>query len=216
MSVTEVRLGISLEVDHHIWQNCTDLAEPLRQQMASGKYDEMSVLPIPLTINEWRLENRSARKRAQRAANRGYAAGPLAREEWQDDIYRINTSAKYRQGRPMSNGYLVPPQDTPLPHYPCPRHAIRTQGVWTGSGHLVGYITLIRAGELALVSQLLGHDSFLKDDIMFLLFQSVLLREIEADPAALMVYNRHDSGTPGLVEFKERLGFQAMPVEWLP
>lgn len=219
MSATEVRLGISLEVDAHMWQNCTDLAEPLRQQMTEGRYDEMSVLPIPLDLEEWRSENRTARRRANRARHRGYWARGFERAWHADHIHAINTSTDQRQGRPMSKGYRDYPSDSPLPEYPCARHAIRTTGVFTVVGDLetlVAYLVMIRAGELALVSQILGHADHLENEVMFLLFEKALEREIEADPAALVVYNRHDSGTPGLRFHKELLGFQPMPVEWLP
>ena len=215
MSTVLTRLGISLEVEC-----CGDghgEGRPLLSQLTLGSYDEMSVMPIPLTVAEWREEHRTARRRADRAHGRGYFAGTLQRENHPDDIHAINTSATYRQGRPMSHGYSVYPTDSPLPGYPCARHAIRTTGVFhAASLKLVAYLTMIRAGQLALVSQILGHADHLENEIMYLLFECALEREIAADPEGLVVYNRHDSGTDGLRFFKERLGFQAMPVEWLP
>jgi hypothetical protein len=37
----------------------------------------------------------------------------------------------------------------------------------------------------------------------------------QSDRGGVLFYNRHDSGTSGLVYFKERLGFAAGDVEWL-
>lgn len=211
-----IRLGISLETvcDGHL---CNMVSFSLYEQMCSGRYDEMSVMPLPMTIADWRAEHRTARKRADRAAGRFYNTGTLAREAFDEDIYDINMSAGWRQGRPMSRAYTQRQRFSPLPEYPCSRHAIRTTGVWAEDWTtLVGYLVMIRAGELALVSQILGHADHLENEIMYLLFEHALEREIAADPEGLVVYNRHDSGTDGLRFFKERLGFQPMPVEWLP
>ena len=214
---TLISLGIALEVDHCDEAQAT--AAPLLSQMQTGAYDEMSVLPVPLNLDEWRAEHRTARKRADRARHRGYWVREFERAEWADHIHAINTSTNVRQGRPMTNGYRTHSDYPRLPEYPCPRHAIRTTGVFGADDDteaLFGYLVMIRAGELALVSQILGHADRLQDEIMYLLFEHALQREIDADPGCLVVYNRHDSGTDGLRFFKERLGFQPMPVEWLP
>lgn len=212
-TATDIRLAISLEVGCGFGG---EDAVPLLEQMQSGKYDEMSVMPLPVTLAQWRQEHRTARRRADRAAARGYRAGILRRELWENDIYAINTSADYRQGRPMSPAYMQMQEFSPLPEYPCPRHAVRVSGVWSGLHQLVAYLVMIRAGELALVSQILGHSMYLDDEIMYLLFEHALGLEVAADPEALVVYNRHDSGTDGLRFFKSRLGFEPMPVKWLP
>lgn len=207
-----VALGIELRGECEL-SGCAEFAEPLHRQLSHG-YEVCSVLEIPVGVDRWREDHRTARKRADRAERRGYVAGDLEREKWENDIWRINTSTPERQGRPMANGYTKPVTFSPLTNYPCRQHAIRTSGVWTGSGHLVGYLTMYRCGDLALVSQILGHATFLADEIMFLLFQHALGRETHTP--GVVVYNRHDSGTDGLRWFKERLGFEAVPVEWLP
>lgn len=209
MSAVDVRLAISLELA------CEHADSSLYRQLASGKYDEMAVMPLPLTIAEYRGEHRTARNRADRCYGRGYRAGPLARERYANDIHKINLSAKMRQGRPMAAGYLERYEYEPLPDYPCERHATRISGVWE-LDTLVAYLVMIRAGELSLVSQILGHADHLDNGIMFLLFEEAISREIAADPRALVVYNRWDSGTDGLRTHKRMLGFEPMPVEWLP
>jgi hypothetical protein len=207
------RVAISLEVDHEP-HTCRELAIPLLAQLASGRYDRCSVLPIPASTEEWEVAHRTARKRATRAEARGYTVRQVNREEHEDDIYAINRSLTHRQGRPMADAYLERPSFSPLPDYPCARHRIRTWGVFTSSQRLVGYLTLYRAGDLVLVSQILGHGTYLDDEIMYLLF-SVALRAQTGNPG-VVVYNRHDSGTDGLRFFKERLGFREEHVEWLP
>lgn len=182
-------------------------------QLAAGGYDRCSVLELPVSLEEWRAEHRTARKRASRAERLGYRFAEIRREDYADDIYRINTSLEERQGRPMSNGYMTRQSYAPLPDYPCPRHRITTYGVLR-HGRLWAYAWVYRAGDLALVSSILGHGDALRDDVMFLLMQCVVAAETGQD--GLLVYNRHDSGTEGLRYYKERCGFTEQQVEWLP
>ena len=208
---TATAVRISLEVDHE--GACGDLARPLLLQLSEG-YEECAVLPVPGSLEAWREARRTARKRAARAYRRGYHAGPLKRETWAEDMYEINVSRSHRQGRPMASGYRRREVMSPLPDYPCGRHCVRATGVWTDNGHLVAYLMMYRVGELALVSQILGHGDHERNEIMFLLFEDALRREI--DQGGVVVYNRWDSGTDGLREFKSRLGFEPAGVVWAP
>lgn len=203
---------ISLEVGCDFTE-CVQFASPLYEQLSSGKYDECAVLEIPDTIDEWKAEHRTARKRAARAQRRGYYVREFKREHHEDEIHAINTSRAHRQGRPMSHGYTTRQTFGPLPAYPCDRHRVRTWGVFTAESVLVGYLYLYRAGDLVLVSQSLGHGDYERDEIMFLLYAVAL--EHETGNPSFLVYNRWDSGTDGLREFKARLGFEPAEVEWL-
>lgn len=210
-----VRLGISIWCPWLWCKDYTELGLPLLEQMSSGKYDECAVMPLPQSVEAWETEHRTARKRAWRAQALGYSVGPLEREKWERDIHRINTSAPYRQGRPMGEGYLHMTAFSPLPEYPCALHAIRVTGVWSGADDLVAYLVMFRAGDLALVSQVLGHADHEANGIMYLLFREALAAEGKIGPG-VCVYNRFDSGTDGLRFLKQRIGFEPTPVEWLP
>lgn len=217
MTVLEATQGISLDIRCGFGgENAVSLLE----QLQSGKYREMSVLEIPRTVEDWRSEHRTARKRADRAYKRGYVTDNLGFTGG-SAFDEINQSAAERQGRPMGQSYLNPRSFSQLPEYPCPLHATRVSGCYGTDGGLVAYIVIQRAGELALVSQILGHKRVLKDEIMSLLFQHALGRETFAP--GLMVYNRHDSGWTnpatgrnGLQDWKEWHGFEERLVEWLP
>jgi hypothetical protein len=209
---TATMTRISLEVDCS--DKCADLAGPLYQQLRRG-YEECAVLPLQ-PVTEWRDERRTARKRADRAEGRGYRYTAIHRHRRVDEIHAINVSAPERQGRPMSPGYRQRPSETPLPAYPCERHAVRTYGVEDRDGLLVAYSVIYRAGQLALVSQILGHAAFLADEVMYLLVQGILKTEHRIDPDGFLVYNRFDSGTDGLRWFKQRLGFERTEVAWAP
>jgi hypothetical protein len=212
VSVTETALRISLELDCEGSELCARISRPLLEQLDSGDYELCSVLELPQSIGAWLAEHRTARKRATRSGRRGYVVGELRREEHADAMFAINTSAQRRQGRRMAAAYGVRQTYSPLPEYPCARHATRVSGI-SLEDELVGYLVMLRAGDLALVSQILGHAEHLEQEIMYQLFAGALAREIDAGPG-LCVYNRHDSGTDGLRFYKERLGFEEVAVEW--
>lgn len=172
----------------------------------------VSVLALPSGYRGWEAAHRTARKRRARAARLGYRFDQIDRSRHSDAIYAINTSMSERQGRPMAAGYLERHQYAPLPEQPCDLHRIYTYGVLR-HGRLVAYLVLHRVGELALVSQILGHGAHLADDVMYLLVAGTI--EDQLPIGGFVYYNRHDSGTSGLVYFKERLGFAATDVEWL-
>jgi hypothetical protein len=210
MLTLERTAAVSMEVG---CDGCTDFSGPLFIQLSAGKYGECSVLELPASVQEWRDEHRTARKRASRAERLGHRFSQIAREDYTDDIYAINTSLDIRQGRQMTDAYKVSVRFAPLPHYTCDRHAVHAYGVLKEE-RLVAYLWLYRSGELALVSSILGHGGYLRDDIMYLLMKGVI--DAEAPHGGFLVYNRHDSGTDGLRYYKDRCGFKETAVEWLP
>jgi hypothetical protein len=206
-TMTATRVSLETDCERHL---CRELALPLFTQLVTG-YEMCSVLSVPPSVEAWRDDHRTARKRSDRATRLGYRFSEIRRELYDDDIFEINTSLERRQGRPMSAGYLERTHFMPLPEYPCERHVIATYGVLTGR-KLVAYLWLYRAGELALVSSILGHGQHLQSDVMYLLFQGAV--EAQADLGGYFVYNRADSGTEGLRYFKSKLGFEATEVAW--
>jgi hypothetical protein len=192
---------------------CAEFAHPLYRQLARGPYDRCAVLGIPRTVGDWRAAHRTARKRANHARRLGYSARVIRRHEHVDELYAINTSLSERQGRPMSPGYLQRPSETPLPTYPCVRHGVHCYGVVDTDDVLRAYAWIYRAGDLALVSSILGHADHMGNDVMYLLFESAVECEGFAGPG-VFVYNRWDSGTDGLRYFKSKLGFAEAEVAW--
>jgi hypothetical protein len=211
MEATRVMIDAGLPCDHAF---CADHTGPLFTLLDVPKYSQGgSVLAVPQTASEWRSGHRTARKRAWRAERLGYRFAEVDTSLYPDDIYAINTSKEERQGRPMSPSYTVKrtvgalkPKQTR-----CPRHRTHTYGVLNGET-LVAYLTLHRAGDLAMVSQILGHGDHLRNDIMYLLAAGMV--EEQAGSGGWFYYNRHDSGTAGLVYYKERIGFRAADIAW--
>lgn len=208
ITATETRISLQGGCD---FDSCAQFAMPLHEQLSHG-YERCSVLEVPDSLAEWRDAHRTARKRADRCARLGYQFSEIRRELYLDDIHDINVSLTERQGRPMTQSYRERQTFLPLQEYRCDLHAIRTYGVLLDE-KLVAYLWLYRAGDLALVSSILGHGEHLANDVMYLLFENVLFEQIKH--GGFFVYNRHDSGTDGLRYFKERLGFEATEVAWL-
>lgn len=192
--------------------DCIVIADGLREKLDTPKYtDGVSLMPVPGSLEDWRGEHRTARKRADRCERLGYRFDEIDRSLYAEDIFAINTSLERRQGRPMSPGYLSRDLPGRLPIYRCPSHYIRTYGVLQDET-LRAYLTLYRSGDLALVSMILGHGDYLRDDIMYLLFAGVVADQ--AGQGGWFYYNSHASGTDGLRFFKERLGFRSADVAW--
>jgi hypothetical protein len=214
-TATDVRLGIALGMDEcEHSKPCLAFALPLFEQMGSGKYDECAVMELPHSREAWQEKHRTSRKRAWRAEHHGYFAARINRNEFEDDVWKINLSRPVRQGRPMSDSYRDRPS-FPKDEYPCHLHGVHAYGVLDGHGGLVAYLWMYRAGDLALVSQVLGHKDHEDFGIMHLLFREALAHESKIGPG-VCVYNRWDSGTPGLRQLKAWVGFEPVSVEWLP
>lgn len=215
MSATLERTTVTVNMERDCLDGgCVELAERTHAQLASGAYTwPCSLLPLPASVGEWEAEHRTARKRAWAAERAGYRFREFCRSEHADDIYAINTSAPERQGRPMSTGYLVRQQFSPLPAYPCERHAIRSYGVFDAADVLRAYTVVHRVGALVMFSQILGHADHLERHVMYLLVRGALAAQAHAGPG-FAFYNRADSGTDGLRFFKERCGFTATRIDW--
>lgn len=185
-------------------------------QLIAGGYDECSVLRLPRSLEEWEDGHRTARKRAWRSTRLGYTFAAIERSAYAGDVYAINTSLAHRQGRPMTAGYWERPSSEPEQRSECRRHGVHAYGVLREDElvgrALVAYAWIYRSGELALVSQILGHGGHLHADVMYLLARGVIEAELELGGA--LVYNRHDSGTDGLRYYKERIGFEPREVAW--
>jgi hypothetical protein len=192
---------------------CLEFALNLHKAVMDRKYRVgASIMETPETLSDWRAMHRTARKRADRCERLGYRFAEVDYSLHSEEMFAINTSLPTRQGRPMSDGYLKNIKRGKLPDFPCAVHRTTTYGVMSGQ-RLVAYMTLHRAGELALVSMILGHGDHLQNDVMYLLFQGIV--ENQAGLGGILYYNRWDSGREGLRFFKERLGFSEGSLEWI-
>ena len=211
-TMTATRVAIHLEAACYN-ADCTDLAFRFKKQLGVEHYSRgAAILEMPDSLQAWRDEHRTARKRADRSARLGYEFAEIDRSQFSDDIHEINVSLRERQGRPMTPGYTTYRPQGSLPDYPCDRHRIHTYGILQGE-RLRAYLTLYRVGELGMVSMILGHGDHLGNDIMYLLVYRTIGMQIEQ--GGTLYYNLWNSGTDGLRYFKERVGFVPVDLEWV-
>jgi hypothetical protein len=190
--------------------HCLEMAWRLKRQLDPAYSRDASVLPLLDSFHAYQASQRTARKRAARAARLGYRFATIDRAAHADDIHAINTSVPERQGRPMGPGYHERPVYGPNPLL-CRRHHVYTYGV-LAEDTLVAYLWLYRSGELAMVSSILGHADHLADNVMYQLFLGVLREQYPLGGTAF--YNLHSSGTDGLRFYKERVGLHPGTVRW--
>lgn len=208
-SVTAQTLQIGLEAD------CCDSTLPnqLHTQLSGGGYTwPMSVIPLTAHPDEYVQSLRTARKRAEKARRLGYQFDVFERCDYERDVNDINQSRAVRQGRPMADAYMKRQTFSPIGPQPCRRHFVAEYGVFDPFDTLVAYSIVIRSGELALVSQILGHGDHEHRGIMQLLGVEIYAHEYPQ--GGFLVYNRHDSGGDGLRQAKEWLRYQPMRIEW--
>lgn len=209
----QTTVAISMELPCQ-FPSCRDFAEPLFNQLNTPHYSTgASVMECPASLEEWRSEHRTARRAALRAERLGYRFAEVDNSEYATDIYRINTSRRERQGRPMASGYTIHRTHRTLSNAQtrCRRHRTHTYGVLFGET-LVAYLTLHRAGDLAMVSMILGHGDHEPAGIMYLLIQGVIADQVPQP--GVFYYNLHSSGGDGLRFKKERYGFRPSDIEW--
>ncbi len=211
MSATETATTVGL-VDGCGSPLCLKMGYELKLQL-DGYRRGAAIMPVPLTLDGYLAEHRTARRRAVRAGRMGYRFAEVQRRYYTFDIYRVNVSKAERQGRPMTAGYQERPRYGANPVL-CPRHHVYTYGVLDDNqrGRLVAYLWLYRSGELAMVSSILGHADYLDDGIMYLLYVGMIERE--ALRGGTIFYNLWRSGTDGLRFYKERVGLAEGDVEW--
>ena len=149
-----------------------------------------------------------------RCINRGYTFNFLDRNQLTDEIYSINTSADERQGKKMNETYLktneLYEQEEFTEYY----------GVFNKEGKLVSYIHVLFADEVAFIFKLLGHDNFLKDNIMYLMIfkaiEQIFKRKEDTYPnLKYIIYDSFFTNSEGLAFFKKRFRFAPYAVKWL-
>ena len=205
--------------------------EPFRKQVVSA------ILPVPDSMDIYikqmrKIHKGNAVRLVNRANNNGFLCSLFTMQNHIEDIVEINHSKQIRQGRKMKNSYLqtveefggLPNKLVPYKNPDCHLHYsqfygvfCRIQGYKQGSlivnKKLVGYVNLLRYGEIILYNRILGHGHYLNDGIMYLLNHAVLqwIIEIEAnhkENLKCIMYGGWFDGKEGLQKWKKRTLFQ--------
>lgn len=164
-------------------------------------------LAVWLPGSKW---NATAKNRLSYAHRHGFIDYLANWEAWnlfRNDIFKINTSAKERQGNPMSDGYLEYPEEKHIENT-CKHHRYELIMV-RHENTVLAYAIVHIAGDLMNISTILGHADFLKDSIMLPLMSRIQQVAIEAGCKAITYY-LWDSGTKGLQYHKHSVGFKSM------
>jgi len=142
----------------------------------------------------------SAEQYAKKARTRGYKIIEIDRNNFIEDLYRINTSVEIRQGRPMDEHY----QHKEL-HYPHLKN-YKYFGAINAAGNLMAYANLGLYGNFAAFDRLLGVRN--NDGAMHLMVTEIICQLIENGKYKYIMYDTYFGASPGLKAFKNMLGFE--------
>jgi hypothetical protein len=212
-------LTVQLEQGHTDIPACWSLPE---QEYRTGFYaaptNPLSVAVLPADGHSYEYGcSTVSRQNARYAAKHGYRYHRIDRADWEDDLYRIRSSAPFRQGRDMPPAYMQREtySSDAYPGLHCIRHIATVHGVFGPDDHLAGYMQVVQCGEIVRVNTILGHAAKLEDRLMWLLMVEAIKWHIDVCAARFFLYYTHESGHgPGLKYFKERLGFRPAWVTW--
>jgi hypothetical protein len=146
---------------------------------------------------------------SRKALRAGYLFEAIDPEAHRLAILEINQSASSRQGRRMDESYT-----TDLIQYPKDNHNAYF-GVFK-ENVMVAYLWVVKSGELAVLSRLLGHADHLSNGVMYLLITSYIEQELfKLHDVRFVMYDTFFGAGDGLKLFKTRCGFRPYKVKWL-
>lgn len=140
------------------------------------------------------------------ARKRGYSVQRINRNDYIDDIFRINTSEELRQGRKMEAQYL-----TLQTHYD-EAPPLRCYGVFNAEERLMGYCSFGVYGNFAATDRVLGIKN--GDGMMYLLLLEIICALIDEGTVNYLMYDTFLGAQEGLKSFKRRIGFQPYRVSY--
>ena len=170
---------------------------------------------IPKTKEEYESKisgKNSVMYYSRRCTKLGYYTDYFIKNKHLDDMYDINVSSDNRQGRSMSKQYLeeVPKEEK--------KEAVSYFGAFTSDKKLVGYIRIINTPNLYVISQLLGHDKYQNDNIMYLILHDLIISLIEKNKdnnkEVYLMYDTYFGGSQGIKLYKKRHAFKPYKVKW--
>jgi hypothetical protein len=218
------------EINNNLKRYVTS-GKPYRKQVISA------ILPVPLSLVDYvkrmrKIHKGNAVREVKKADKKEYYCEVFHMQNHVEDLVEINHSKEIRQGRKMTKSYQKDIKDyggfpvdlQPVESPECSVHFSQWMGVFKPmEGHkqgtllvgkkLVGYINLIRHGEIILYGSILGHGDFLNDGIMYLLnhrtIEWVLTPDIPDNQGIkYIMYAGWFDGTEGLQKWKKRTLFQ--------
>jgi hypothetical protein len=145
---------------------------------------------------------------SRRCAKLGYTFQSFNPNDEIDAIFEINTSSKERQGREMDESYKQLVAEWPNDE------VNNWFGIYSKEGKLVAYVWTYEVGEMVLINRILGHDDYLKENVMYLLMTSVVSTFVNDNRINFIMYDTFGKFENGLVMFKKRIGFKPFTVNF--
>ncbi len=185
-----------------------------RMKVTRSKKWGVALLPLPATFDVYQSDHTSLRKRRRHAMKDGYSHAIVSPLAHVDEIVAINRSVPARQGHPMAEHYLD--RDTVAKNA---ESITEMHGVFDREGQLRAYSVVRPIGDVAVISQILGHGDHLERGIMYLLMGEIVQTAIERrdslGSSRWLMYDTFWGATKGLAFFKERAGFAPYTVDWV-
>jgi len=166
-----------------------------------------------------------------RSNKKGFYSKRFEFKNFVPDVVGVNQSMSVRQGKEMGKNYFLSIDD--LGGAPSKFHDFteientnryrlffgvfqkvenHKQGSVTTDEQLVGYITLIREGNMIVYNRIIGHGDHLKEGIMYNLHFSIIEWLYGDDKLCegvdMVMYAGFTSGSEGLRKWKKRLAFE--------
>lgn len=117
------------------------------------------------------------------------------------DIVKVNMSNKDRQGRPLPDYFNSPSEYAKHFQYRF------IHGIFKGE-ELIAYCDVVKYGDVWVIGPFMGHADYLKEGIMYHLFDHIALKYP-------LMYDTFLGNSEGLTKFKKKLGFEEYIVNWI-
>jgi hypothetical protein len=184
-----------------------------RLKLIRNKTLGVELLELPYTMSDYERgsERQAFRTNRRRAMTLGYQYEVTDAAAQVDDLLRIHLSLPERQGRQMLTAYT---KRSDVEAYLQDRQ--HTSVVRDAEGSIQAYATVDVSGDLACISQIMGHGEHLRAGVMYLLLDGVIRGLLDDQPSSprWLMYDMYFGAEPGLRYFKERLGFRPYRVRW--
>jgi len=148
----------------------------------------------------------------RKANKRGYRFIEINKNDFVEEIYRINTSVEIRQGQKMSKQYLE--KIISYDKVPCFKYF----GVVDKNNKLFAYCDIAFLGDFISINRLLGHKKYLNEGIMYLMIielNKLIFEKYKQIGYKYIMYDTFFGASDGLKKFKEKLGFKPYKVKWI-
>jgi hypothetical protein len=176
----------------------------------------VALCELPESFDEYFMMIEAAgRRNVKKATRNGYQFGRIAFNSYLNDIGEIRRSATNRQGE-LPDAFLkkdVAPCDNPDSNSRV--HDYPYFGVLK-DGHLVAYMGVLVAGELAIIEHIYGHAKYQNDGIVPKMIVDTAGYLMKHHPAVkYYAYGSYFGASETLRRFKRKFKFLPYRVKWI-